>query len=186
MKGCDPDRAAFTVALEAARDTVVRAITTPAMPFGQRVVDLVGEIGSAVLGHLLPRRRPRISARIVKRGISRYHTWNHDGRPLKSSPLTTIDVSVRLPSLPSPPSIAPSDQQRLGRRQSIAEVMRSEPTRTWKARDIAEKLATTDPKTIKIIGTQLGKWARLGLLQRIGYGAYKMALRGDLPSPPNP
>jgi hypothetical protein len=64
--------------------------------------------------------------------------------------------------------------------------MSSEPTRTWKARDIAEKLATTDPKTIKIIGTQLGNWARLGLLQRIGYGAYKMALRGDLPSPTNP
>lgn len=181
-KGCDPDRAAFTVALEAARDTVVCAITASSTPHGSHMVDLVGKIGSAVLDHLLPRRRSRISARIVKRGISRYHTWNHDGRPLKSVPLTAIDVSVHPPSLPSPPTIDPSDQQRLGRQQSIVKIMESAPTRTWKARDIAERLGTTDPKTIKVISTQLGTWARLGLLQRIARGAYKMLLHGDLPS----
>jgi len=70
----------------------------------------------------------------------------------------------------------------LGRRQSIVKIIESAPARTWKAGDIAERLGTTDPKTIKIISTQLGTWARLGLLQRIARGAYKMLLHGDLSS----
>ena len=57
VPGTDPDRASFTIALETARQTLSRAagvITDDA--------SLTGRIGQAVLGGLLPPRRPRVSA----------------------------------------------------------------------------------------------------------------------------
>ncbi len=64
----DPDRAPFTVALEAARDQIVQATNVLA----DTVIDLVGAIGRQVLDNLLPARRLRISPRAVKRPLSRY------------------------------------------------------------------------------------------------------------------
>lgn len=64
----DPDRASFSTALNTARDQIIRA----AGIITGTVVDLVGRIGTAVLDHLLPARRPRIRARVVKRAISKY------------------------------------------------------------------------------------------------------------------
>jgi hypothetical protein len=85
--GVDPDRASFTIALNTARDQVVRAaeITTTA------VVDLVGTIGRAVLDRLMPARRPRIRARIIKRAISKHRakTRNTDRR---SRPVTITNT----------------------------------------------------------------------------------------------
>jgi hypothetical protein len=66
IPGTDPDRASFTIALETARDTVTAAagvVTDDA--------SLTGRIGRAVLGGLLPPRRPRVSARKVKSPLSR-------------------------------------------------------------------------------------------------------------------
>jgi hypothetical protein len=60
--GTDPDRASFTTALEAARDQLTAA--QGICPGGP--ADLPGVIGRAVLGTLLPPRRPRYSARNVK------------------------------------------------------------------------------------------------------------------------
>ncbi|HEU4947022.1 MAG TPA: IS4 family transposase [Kribbella sp.] len=64
----DPDRACFTIALNTARDQIIRAdrILT-----GTRV-DLVGRIGAAILDRLQPARRPRTHARAIKRAISKY------------------------------------------------------------------------------------------------------------------
>lgn len=58
LPGCDPDRAGFTTALEAARDTVIRAsgLTADCGPDGR--VDLAGRIGAAVLHNLLPPAPP--------------------------------------------------------------------------------------------------------------------------------
>jgi hypothetical protein len=67
--GTDPDRAAFTVALGAARDQLVLA----AGIITDTTVDLVGAIGRHVLADLLPARRTRTKARIVKRAISKYN-----------------------------------------------------------------------------------------------------------------
>jgi hypothetical protein len=63
-----PDRASFTVALNAARDQVIHAagIITAA------TVNLVGKIGQAVLANLMPPRRNRICPRVVKRAISKH------------------------------------------------------------------------------------------------------------------
>lgn len=101
LPGCDPDRAGFTVALEAARDTVVSLVGTTATSGPSSPSDLVGHIGTRVLHALLPGRRMRLSARIVKCRTSRYNIWNRDGRPRASTPITAIEITVHPPALPS-------------------------------------------------------------------------------------
>jgi transposase IS4-like protein/DDE family transposase len=64
----NPDRASFTVAVQAARDQIVHA----AGVIAGTTIDLVGQIGRAVLADLLPPRRVRISPRVVKRAISKH------------------------------------------------------------------------------------------------------------------
>jgi hypothetical protein len=101
--GTDPDRAGFTTALEAARDTVTTATgILPSHDAGS--TGLVAHVGTAVLASLLPPRRPRYSVRTVKCGISRYHTWKHhtDDRPLTSTAITAIEVTVHQPQLAEP------------------------------------------------------------------------------------
>jgi len=64
----DPDRISFTAAIEAARDQVTAATgILPATP-----VSLIGAIGRAVLGTLLPAVRQRIKARSRKNPTSKY------------------------------------------------------------------------------------------------------------------
>jgi hypothetical protein len=65
----DPDRASFTIALQTARDQLVKA----AGVLAEAVIDLVGTIGRHVLDNLLPDRRLRVAPRIVKRAISKYN-----------------------------------------------------------------------------------------------------------------
>jgi len=67
--GIDPDRASFTIALQAARDQLVQA----AGVIATTAIDLVGKIGRAVLDNLLADRRLRVSPRVVKRAISKYN-----------------------------------------------------------------------------------------------------------------
>ncbi|MER8004025.1 transposase [Streptomyces sp. NPDC095613] len=64
----DPDRASFSIALQAARDQLVQA----AGVIAGTSIDLAGAIGRAVLDHLMPARRLRISPQTVKRPLSRY------------------------------------------------------------------------------------------------------------------
>ncbi|MFJ2722716.1 transposase [Streptomyces sp. NPDC087437] len=66
--GADPDRGSFSAALQAARDQVIQA----AGVIADTTIDLVGAIGRAVLDHLMPARRLRLSPRAVKRPLSRY------------------------------------------------------------------------------------------------------------------
>lgn len=84
----DPDRASFTIALNTARDQVIRA----AGIITDTVIDLVGSIGTAVLNALLPARRPRIRARIIKRAISKYRAKERD--PDRHSRPVTIQTTV--------------------------------------------------------------------------------------------
>jgi hypothetical protein len=65
----DPDRASFTIALQTARDQLVKATGVIAAT----AIDLVGTIGRHVLDNLLPDRRTRVAPRIVKRAISKYN-----------------------------------------------------------------------------------------------------------------
>ncbi len=91
MPGTDPDRASFTIALETARQTLTQAagvVTSDAA--------LIGRIGQAVLGGLLPPRRRRVSVRKVKSPLSR---WNKADphRPRRSTPVTALTVAVSGP-----------------------------------------------------------------------------------------
>jgi hypothetical protein len=72
--GLDPDRGSFTVALEAARDLLVRAEEAVA----GAVVGVVGQIGRRVLASPLPKRRLRVCPRVVKRAISKYQARGAD------------------------------------------------------------------------------------------------------------
>lgn len=181
--GCDPDRAGFTIALEAARDTVTRAtgLTPTATPDGR--IDLTGRIGTAVLRNLLPARRPRISTRIVKCGISRYHTWNRDGRPRNSTPITALTTTIHPPTLPT---TAPPTSQRSSRWNQVCQIMATDPTRPWPAHDIARQLGITDPKPFNSISSQLGYWTRHGLLTRTAPNTYKLILPETLTPHPTP
>jgi Insertion element 4 transposase N-terminal/Transposase DDE domain len=88
--GIAADRAAFTVALNAARDQVVQA----AGIIAGTVIDLVGVIGRHVLAHLLPERRIRTSPRVVKRAISKY---NARGIVDRASYKATISIDIHKP-----------------------------------------------------------------------------------------
>jgi Insertion element 4 transposase N-terminal/Transposase DDE domain len=64
----DPDRASFTIAVQAGRDLIAQAANVIA----GTTIDLVGSIGRRLLDNLMPARRLRISPRAVKRPLSRY------------------------------------------------------------------------------------------------------------------
>ncbi|MET8517457.1 IS4 family transposase [Streptomyces sp. NPDC005077] len=66
--GTDPDRCSFSIALNTARDQIVQAQGVIA----DTAIDLVGAIGHAVLGTLMPAQRIRLGPRAVKRPLSRY------------------------------------------------------------------------------------------------------------------
>jgi transposase IS4-like protein/DDE family transposase len=97
MPGTDPDRASFTTALQTATQTLIQAdgvLTSDTSP--------AGRIGPAILGALLPPRRPRVSARKVKSPLSR---WNQatPGRPARSTPITSLATTVTSPGEPATP-----------------------------------------------------------------------------------
>jgi hypothetical protein len=94
VAGCDPDRASFSSALAAARDTVTRAVEIIPAP-GRELVSAVTE---TVESALLPPRRSRISARTVKGASVRYRRRpDTEGRPRASTPVTALDITVLEP-----------------------------------------------------------------------------------------
>ena len=86
--GLDPDRASFTTALNTARDQVIHA----AGVIADTVIDLVGVIGAHVLSNLLPERRIRTKARMIKRANSKYQARgsNIDRRSYQAT--TSINI----------------------------------------------------------------------------------------------
>jgi hypothetical protein len=87
VPGTDPDRASFTIALNAARDQVILA----AGVIAGASIDLAGRIGRLVLASLMPPRRLRISPRVVKRAISKY---NARGKVDRATYKATIDIAI--------------------------------------------------------------------------------------------
>jgi hypothetical protein len=95
--GADPDRAGFTTALRTAQDLLVKAEGV----VEDGPIDLVGDIGRAVLADLAPPRRPRVSVRKVKSPLSR---WNKADphRPRTSTKITNITITSTRPSTTGP------------------------------------------------------------------------------------
>ena len=140
-----------------------------------------GVIGRAVLATLLPARRPRYSARIVKCSTSRYHE-NDDSRPRLPAAITAIGITVHTPPLaPGAPGRArysvqaPRPDQPPTRRQRITEIMTSQSPRDWSGHELAQLLGVK-PRNMH---TQLGEWAKIGFFTRTGYGTYAL----NTPSP---
>ncbi|QEU83482.1 IS4 family transposase [Streptomyces viridosporus] len=184
LPGCDPDRAGFTVALEAARDTVVSLAGTTAASGPDSHPGLVGHIGARVLHALLPGRRMRLSARIVKCGTSRYNIWNRDGRPRDSTPITGIEIAVHPPALPSAqdPSRALS-----GRWGQVSQILAANSNQAMHTRDIARRLGLpTSGRPLSSLTAQLCYWARNDRLVRTAPSTYKIPLPDILTPPPNP
>jgi Insertion element 4 transposase N-terminal/Transposase DDE domain len=189
VPGTDPDRAGFSVAVHAARDSVVAATGVVA-----HTVDLVGETGRAVLANLLPPRRHRFSARKVKSPISRYHAHTDTGRPLASTTITAIDVTICQPTSPTPrqpsakkarpphpvrrakrpriPARPSASTRPPNRRSAVLTLLRSTPGRAWRARDIARTLGVTGETGLNSFCVQMSQWARRGLLTKTGPARY--------------
>jgi hypothetical protein len=92
VPGTDPDRASFTIALNAARDQVILAAGVLAAP----VTDLAGTIGRRVLASLIPSRRLRISPRVVKRAMSRYNAQGKVDRATRKATIVIVIPGVPL------------------------------------------------------------------------------------------
>ncbi len=176
--GTDPDRASFTTALEAARDQL-----TAAAGIHPPDADQAGVIGRAVLATLLPARRPRYSARIVKCSTSRYQERDHSrSRPPATS--TTIGITLLTP----PPLgtgapgrsrnkyTRPRPPQPPTRRQRVTALITSHPPRHWTGTELAALLNIP----ARSLHSQLGEWARYGFFTRTGFGTYR------LNTPPEP
>jgi hypothetical protein len=174
----NPDRASFTTALQAARDQLVAA----AAIFPADRLDLLGVIGRAVLGTLLPPRRPRWSARKVKNATSRYLNRD-DGRPDLPTTIIAVDIALHTPTVDA--SWRPRYRRRTNphtgptRRERVTELMEGELRRPWSGRELAEHLGVKARNML----TQLAEWARLGFLTRTSAGTYTLPTRRDTESP---
>ncbi len=87
VPGTNPDRASFSVALNAARDQVILA----AGVLAGTVNDLTGTIGRHVLASLMPSRRLRVSPRAVKRAMSKY---NAKGKVDRTTRKAAIAIAI--------------------------------------------------------------------------------------------
>ena len=190
VPGTDPDRASFTIAVEAARDQVVGA---------REVLDsddgLVGGIGRALLAHLLPARRPRISSRKVKAPLSRY-ARTQDGRPLASTDIRSVTITVHAvrpltpafvsrrhpyPCPPRPVVLRPPSyiERAFG-------FLKRHPGRPWSAKDLALALAVENVDSFRVV---VARWAREGLIRRTHTGEYVLLddaayVPSEIPAPP--
>jgi len=169
--GTNPDRASFTTALEAARDQLTAAAGIWPGP-----ADPAGVIGRAVLATLLPARRPRYSARIVKCSTSRYHQRDHS-RPQAPTAIAAIGITMRIPPLGTGGTgrsrtkySTPGPPQPPTRRQLLTAIITSQPTRDWSGRELAVLLGVKPRNML----TQLAEWARLGFFTRTGSGTYRL------------
>jgi transposase IS4-like protein/DDE family transposase len=167
----DPDRASFTIALQAA----VTQITTARdiIPAGS---GLPGLIGTAVLASLLPPRRPRYSARKVKRTRTRYPGHPGDTRPARPEDITAVDITIRVPPAEGTRPARRSAPVPSGLRRRVTRLMTTTPCRPWTGRDLARHLAIPQRGLLQA----LARWTRAGHLTRTSRGTYAL----PLPRPP--
>ncbi|MFJ6619978.1 IS4 family transposase [Kitasatospora sp. NPDC091335] len=163
--GTDPDRAAFTAALEAARDQVVAAdgiLPDPTRPLQ------TGRIGQAVLENLLPRRRPRIAPRRVKCPVSRYANRPDQSRLRATARMAGITVTVHQSA-----ELAPE-----GRRDRMLQLMRADPCRSRHATEIAKELGLAHHRSLT---GELIRWEREGILRKVAPATYILAPEWAVP-----
>jgi hypothetical protein len=165
--GTDPDRCGFTIALQAARDLLVRAEGV----FEQGI----GEIGRRVLSALSPARRARVSTRKVKSPTSRYAERKMDGRPDRSKAVTSTTITLLPPPVPEPALPTTTVPHYVGPGQTstrmtrVLTILQAEPERLWRSREIAELLGDV---TLVATYRQLARWTEKGMIKRVRTGRY--------------
>ncbi len=112
VPGTDPDRASFSIALQTARDQIIRAADVVA----DTAIDLVGAISRAVLDNRMPARRLRVSPHAVKQPLSRYpyKSLHVDRRTYKAT--ISIDILLTGPLSPQLHSLAQKPRGKGGKR----------------------------------------------------------------------
>jgi hypothetical protein len=164
VPGTDLDRAAFTVALETARDQVIAAegvLPGPGHPPR-------GRIAVAVLENLLPARRSRTAPRKVKYPISRYASPPDQMHLPSTARITGIGVTIS-----QAPAAAPG-----GRRDRTQQLLRTGPDRSWHASEIANGLGLTHHRGL---AAELGRWMKEGMICRTAPATF--ALHPDWTGP---
>ena len=164
VPGTDPDRASFTVALEAARDQVTTASGIRPSDSGTTGR---GSIADAVISTLLPTRRPRVSAPKVKSPMTRYPGVATDPRPAAGQDITHLAITVYKAVMTPPPA-----PRAPGRRALLLRLLRTDPHRTWQCREIAEGISCSN---IRSLWTQLREWTKEGILYKVVRNTYELA-----------
>jgi len=187
--GTDPDRAAFTTALESARDLLIAA--RGVLP--DNLIDPVGDIGRAVLADLLPARRPRTSTRRVKCPLSRYQSRPVDPRPETSQKIATVTITVHEPNdippltgnqpahswsaqarrLQADPGTPPGSAARTSTRERVLTLLRTDPQRDWRTRDIAQTV-DIEATGFDAFRKQMLRWSKQGMIRKTGPGTYRL------------
>jgi transposase len=166
VPGTDPDRASFTVALETAREQVTAA---DGIVPGAGRSGCGGRVGRAVLGNLLPARRPRTAPRKVKCPISRYANPPDQLHLPVTARITSITVAIRQACAPD------------GRRDRTLQLMRTEPHRAWHASEIAAGLGLAQHRGLT---GELSRWVKEGIFCRTAPGTF--TIHPDWTVPDNP
>ncbi|MFF3127549.1 hypothetical protein ACFVRD_35855 [Streptomyces sp. NPDC057908] len=153
--GTCPDRASFTIALHMAAEQVIiaRGVLEPA--------DDHGGIATAVLAALLPPRRARTSARLVKCPASQYTVVSQD-LPRKSQRITSVRVALHRRD-----EVEPDD---LGFRERTLRLLRTDPGRAWRTIEISQALGITVTTKYRSLCTQINQWAEQTMLIGEGRG----------------
>jgi len=189
--GMDPDRCSFTIALAAARDSVIRADHIGGHPDPLR-----GTIGTAVLDRPLDARRPRIAARVLKAPGSRYPKHRpEDPRPARGTAIDTIDTLIQPPATPAtcdPPEPALVDALRTRHPTmthnliSALAILHTNPGTPHYGRAIARSLGITDRAALNRFGVALYDAAHAGHITKTTPGTYTITEEQALTPPANP
>lgn len=185
--GIDPDRTGFTTALHAACDSLILAEPPE--------TGLHGRIGTCVLRHLLPARRPRTSPRVIKSAPRYDQSRHHANRHRHGTTITAIDITITPAHLPATPpavdiAVVLADLPPLQPTtrpdvlQALA-IIHTHPDRPHRCAELGRLLGLTTRRELNAFGVALRKQARLGRINKIGTGTYT-AFTEPLTPPPNP
>lgn len=174
--GLDPDRCSFTIALAAARDSIIRAENIGGHPDPLR-----GTIATAILDQPLGPRRPRIAARVLKAPGSRYPKYDRtDPRPARGTAITAITTAIQPPATPATshrpdPALIHNLKTRYptmtGHLITALAIMHTYPG-THHGRAIARSLGITDRAALNRFGVALNQAAHAGHITKTAPGTY--------------
>lgn len=189
--GMDPDRCSFTVALAAARDSIIRADH-----IGGHPDPLHGDIATAILDQPLDARRPRIAARVLKTPGSRYPKHRPgDPRPARGTAIRAIDTVIEAPATPATcdkPDPALTNALRT-RHPAMSHhmicalaILHTHPDQPHPGRELARALGITGRDPLNAFGVALNTAARRGHITKSAPGTYTITTEQALTPPPNP